>query len=254
MYERTFLAEENAAMQVVLLRVAIDTGSGGIHGPLFKNGQFEFIPIRDKRNRFGVNRETYGNTRGRHDNKFLAHYFPKVRRDKARSMWLHHDPEFKTFTYGDPTRPKAGLRRLEKDDLLVFYAGLQGWGFRCDPSLYIIGYFEVEKAVQARDHSWIELRKEFENNFHVRHRVVFDDQKDRLVLVKGNRKSKLLKKAARISILGMNKAAKPIHVLSPEMRKVFGDFNGHVSIHRSPPRFVFPEFVKKAARFVRSLT
>ena len=34
-------------MQVVLLRVGIDTGSGGILGPLFSDGSFEYIPIPD---------------------------------------------------------------------------------------------------------------------------------------------------------------------------------------------------------------
>ena len=53
-------------MQVVLLRVGIDTGSGGIHGPLFKDGSFEYVPIRDRKNRFGVNTDTYTNTKGRH--------------------------------------------------------------------------------------------------------------------------------------------------------------------------------------------
>ncbi|HKW87885.1 MAG TPA: hypothetical protein VJN21_03925 [Candidatus Acidoferrales bacterium] len=240
-------------MRVVLLRVGIDTGSGGIHGPLFKNGDFEFIPICDKRNRFGVNLETYGNTKGQKHHKPLVEYFPARRREKMRSMCLHRDPEFATYTYGDPARPKAGLRKLRKGDLLVFYCGLEGWDFRCDPSLYIVGYFEVQRAVQARAFGWSELRKDFGKNFHVRHRVVFQHQKDRLVLIKGSRKSRLLKKARRISVLALNKAGKPIHVLSPEMRKVFGDFNGRVSIHRSPPRFVLPEFVKEAGRFVRSL-
>jgi hypothetical protein len=38
------------------------------------------------------------------------------------------------------------------------------------------------------------------------------------------------------------------------MRRIFGDFSGHPGIQRSPPRFVFPEFAKKAATFVRSLS
>jgi hypothetical protein len=240
-------------MQVVLLRVGIDTGSGGIHGPLFRNGEFEFIPIRDKRNRFGVNKATYGNTKGKMHRRPLVDYFPERRQERVRKLWLHNDPEFETYTYGDPSRPKAGLKRLKKGDLLVFYAGLKGWDFHCDPSLYIIGYFEVEKAVQAQGHLWNELRKNFGKNFHVQHRLVFEHQKNRLVLVKGSRRSKLLKKATRISVFGKNKAGSQIHVLSPEMRRVFGDFNGHVSIHRSPPRFVFPEFVEKAAGFVTSL-
>jgi hypothetical protein len=240
-------------VQVVLLRVGIDTGSGGIHSPLFKNGTFEFVPISDKRNRFGVNRETYGNTRGAVHRKLLVSYFPERRRAKANNLCLHYDPEFQTFTYGDPTTPKAGLRRLKKGDLLVFYAGLEGWNCHCDPALYIIGYFEIEKAITAREHRWEHLQSEFGKNFHVRHRPVFNDQKDRLILIKGGRGSRLLKKAKQISVQAKNKAGILIHVLSPEMRRVFGDFDGHVSIHRSPPRFVFPEHVENAARFVRSL-
>lgn len=240
-------------MQVVLLRVAVDTGSGGIHGPLFRDGSFEYVPIWDKRNRFGVNKQTYGNTEGSKYGRKLLDYFPERHREKRRNTWIHYDPEFETFTYGDPTKPKAGLRKLRKGDLLVFYAGLEGWDFRCDPALYIIGYFEVEKAGIAKDFSPNELSKDFGKNFHVRHTPVFQNQKDRLVLVKGSERSRLLRKAKRISVLRPNKSGSPIHVLSPEMRKVFGDFNGHISIHRSPPRRVLPEFVARAASFVRLL-
>lgn len=59
-------------MQVVLLRVGIDTGAGGIHGPLFKNGSFEYIPIPDG---WGVDSRTYGNTRGKRGCA-LVDYFP----------------------------------------------------------------------------------------------------------------------------------------------------------------------------------
>ena len=240
-------------MQVVLLRVGIDTGSGGIHGPLYKDGTFEFVPISDKRNRFGVNLETYGNIRGAIHGKLLVDYFPDRRRARAKDTCIHYDPEFETFTYGDPTTPKAGLKKLKKGDLLVFYAGLQGWDCPREPALYIIGYFEVEKSVVAWEHTWKALQSEFRRNFHVRHHPVFEHQKDRLILVKGGRGSRLLKKAKRISVQAKNKAGKLIHVLSPDMRRIFGDFDGHISIHRSPPRFVYPEYAEKAARFVRSL-
>lgn len=240
-------------MQVVLLRVGIDTSSGGIHSPLYKDGTFEFVPISDKRNRFGVNLQTYGNTRGTVHRKLLVSYFPERRRGKANDLCLHYDPEFQTYTYGDPSKPKAGLKKLKKGDLLVFYAGLQGWDCHKRPALYIIGYFEIERVVLAREHGWSDLHSEFRRNFHVRHRSVFEHQQKRLILVKGGRGSRLLKKAKRISVQAKNKAGRLIHVLSPEMRRIFGDFDGHVSIHRSPPRFVFPEHAKKAARFVRSL-
>lgn len=240
-------------MQVVLLRVGIDTGSGGIHGPLFKDGSFEYMPISDGFNGCGISDETYGNTKGKCTKRLLLHYFPERIQPKRRDTPIHYDPEFETFTYGDPTAPKRGLRKLEKGDLLVFYAGLSGSGFRCDPALYVIAYFEVEKAGLAAEFGQHELQRDFGRNFHVRHKAVFTNQKDRLVLVKGSKRSRLLKRAKRISILGSDKNGRAIHVLSPQMRKVFGDFDGHISIQRSPPRWVDERFVAKASAFVASL-
>ena len=238
-------------MQVVLLRVGVDTGSGGIHGPLFKDGSFEFVPIWDKSNRFGVNTQTYANTKGRC--RPFIEYFPLQLRQKRQNTFIHRDPEFETFTYGDPTRPKASLRELKKGDLLVFYAGLEGWNFRCDPALYIIGYFEVVKAGLATNFTRSEIKTEFGNNFHVRHRAIFKDQRKRLVLVKGGPKSRLLNKAVLISSMGNDSSGRCLKILSSDMQRVFGDFDGHVSIQRSPPRWVHNDFVDKAASFVRSL-
>jgi hypothetical protein len=240
-------------MQVVLLRVGIDTGSGGIHGPLFKNGLFEYVPIKDGFKGRGVSDQTYGNTQSTYGKRTLLHYFPEKLRESRRDVPIHHDPEFETFTYGDPTPPKRGLRKLERGDLLVFYAGLQGWDFECLPALYIVGFFEVETAGLAMEFSQRDLRRNFARNFHIRHRSVFGDQKDRLVLVKGNSRSRLLRKARCISAIGSDKRGRPLHVLSPEMQKIFGDFDGHISIQRSPPRWVAERFVAQAWAFVKSL-
>ena len=49
-------------MKMVLLRVGIDSGCGGIQGPLFANGSFELVPIPDTH---CVGAATYGNTRDR---------------------------------------------------------------------------------------------------------------------------------------------------------------------------------------------
>jgi hypothetical protein len=236
-------------MKVVLLRIGIDTGSGGIHGPLFADGTFEYIPIPDGR---GVDERTYGNTPGTHGRK-LIDYFPVSVQDRMADQPMHVDPEFETFTYGDPTTPKAGLRNLQPGDLLVFYCGLRGWDFAADPALYLMGYFEVERAGRAAQFTNSELDRMFTRNFHVRHRRVFNRQKDSLVLVKGTAASHLLKKAVRISADGRDRAGKPLKVLSREMRQVFGSFGGRVSIQRSPPRLVEPRFTKIAAAFVRSV-
>ena len=239
-------------MQVVLLRVGIDTGSGGIHGPLFADGSFEFIPIPDGFKGRGVDARTYGNTFGRKGTR-LVNYFPESRQEKVRDQSLHFDPEFETFTYGDPTSPKARLRELEERSLLVFYAGLEGWDFHCSPALYIIGFFEVARAGKVGSFATEEVGEMFRNNFHVMHREVFEDQKERLVLVKGSPNSRLLTNAIRISSLGTDKKGHPLHRLSPEMQTVFGEFGGTTSIQRSPPRWVAPEFTERAALFVSAL-
>ncbi len=239
-------------MQVVLLRVGIDTGSGGIHGPLFSDGSFEYIPIPDNFRGKGVDTRTYGNIRGR-EGRTLVDYFPEARRERFSEQSVHFDPEFETFTYGDPTPPKASLRRLTEGSLLVFYAGLKGWGFDCAAALYIIGYFEVAQAAFATSFSQADLAGMFRNNFHVMHGEIFEDQKDRLLLVKGNAKSRLLNKAVRISAVGTDRNGRPLHKLAQEMQEVFGDFHGNTSIQRSPPRWVAPEFTQRAAQFVTAL-
>jgi Nucleotide modification associated domain 3 len=125
-------------VRVVLLRVGIDTAEGGINGPLFADGGFKFVPIPDAR---GIDERTYGNTRGRHG-RLLVEYFPVMKRQRRQIQPMHVDPDFEAFTYGDPTLPKRGLRKLQAGDLLVFYAGLQRWpsdGTRA--ALYIVGYF-----------------------------------------------------------------------------------------------------------------
>lgn len=187
----------------------------------------------------------------------LADYFPDTRREKVVGQSIHFDPEFETFTYGDPTPPKARLRQLAEGSLLVFYAGLKGWNFECSPALYIIGFFEVARAGQAASFSAAELARLFKNNFHVRHREVFDDQKDRLVLVKGSANSRLLKKAVKISSVGTDKSGRSLHRLAPEMQAMFGGFSGNTSIQRSPPRWVAPEFahgrLSTSRRFGRDL-
>lgn len=236
-------------MKIAMLRVGIDTGSGGIHGPLFQDGLFEYLPIPDG---FQVDPRTFSNMVGR-TGKTLVDYFPASRRDKVKDQAVHVDPEFSTFTYGDPTPPKAGLRRLEKGDLLVFYCGLQGWDFQSEPALYLIGYFDVLAAGKASDFSPDEIKRIFGENFHVRHPSVYEQQKAHLVLVKGSDQSRLLTRAVRISEMGQDRAGRPLKVLSSEMQQIFGNFNQKISFQRCPTRWVDPAYVQEAAQFIRSL-
>ena len=243
-------------MKVVLLRVGIDSGCGGCQSPLFKDGSFEFIPIPTKD---PAEKRTYANTKCVDPSRretFLIDLLPEHARRNLKSSAMHVDPEFQTFTYGDPTSLKSGLRKLESGDLLVFYAGFQGWDFPAPSGLYIIGYFVVEKILRAKDHNRVDLLHDFGNNYHVRHEDVFRNDttgKRNLVLIKGSKQSRLLHKAYLISEIGTDKSGKPLKVLSTKMREVFGAFDGKVSIQRSPPRWIAPEFVERAKCFVVGL-
>lgn len=97
------------------------------------------------------------------------------------------------------------------------------------------------------------LRAEFGKNFHGRYSSVFKRQKDDLVLVKGGPGSQLFQKAHQISSEGKDSAGKLLKVRSSSMRKAFGDFGGHVSFQRSPPRWGDPRFGDKAVGHLSGL-
>lgn len=236
-------------MNVVLLRVGVDSGAGGIQGPLFSDGSFELIPIPDNS---GLGQRTYGNTSGMKGTPFSA-YFPAHRRAAMVDQAMHVDPEFETFTYGDPTSPKAGLRKLVPGDILAFYAGLEGRDHPSAPALYLVGYFVVEWAGRAREHAEELVRQHCGTNFHVAHDALYRKQVDRLVLVKGGAGSRLLSRANCISTFGSNVAGQPIKVLSPAAQEVFSDFGGRTCIQRSPPRWVPASHVNSARDYLLSL-
>jgi hypothetical protein len=243
------LAAKEPYMQIALLRVGIDTGTGGIHSPLFKDGSFEFIPIPD---RHGFDDRTYGSLKGRFG-KPLIGYFPEGMRARMKDHSVHVDPDFKTFTYGDPTVPKSVLERLQRGDFLVFYSGLKGWSFQCNPALFIVGFFEILLAQRADAIPDGTLAQLFRNNAHYRNRELFRKQRHQLVLIKGSRRSRLLTKAVRISAVGRDRLGRPLHILSPGMQKIFGNFGGRVAIQRSPPRWIDPDHVARASEFLLRL-
>ena len=242
---------KGTSVHVVLLRVGIDTGSGGMLGPIFANSSFEFIPIDADRDRLG---RTYANTEGRHGRK-LIEYFPNRLKERMKDSLLHFDPEFDTCTYGDPTSPKQSLRDLRRGDLLVFYAGLKGWGDCETPAgLYIVGYFVVERAGAYNDLIRAGTLKPFAKNWHILNEHE-KERFDKLVLVKGGKGSRLLERAVKISAdeKAIDRGGHPVFVLDPKMQKHFGHFTELNAIQRSTPRWAKPEFCDRAAAFVTSL-
>jgi hypothetical protein len=217
-------------MNVVLVRVGIDTGCGGIHSPLFPNGEFEFLPIPDSH---GLDERTYGNAKGR-AGRTLIQYFPERRQAQMSAQSMHVDPEFETFTYGDPTPPKRNLSQLKPGDLLVFYSGMEGWGHAAPPADYLTGFFRVKLAGFAAAFSTDQIAEEFSHNFHVRHKELFREQRKRLVLVKGGQKSRLFRKTIKLGEAVRRENGSVWQMISPKMEKVFGKFGFSHAPHGDP--------------------
>lgn len=134
-------------MSILFLRVGIDRGCGGTLSPRFGDGTFEYVPIPEF-SEIGEGRGViYADVPVRCGTS-LENYVRKHR-------YTHYDPEFETYTYGEPREPKRSqLLRLKSDDYLVFYAGFQGPGI-APGTCFVIGYFQVGQVHQApTDCAW----------------------------------------------------------------------------------------------------
>jgi hypothetical protein len=151
-------------MQALLLRVGLDSGSGGGLAPIYEDGTFEYIPIP----------ESYETTEQQTFDEVTTQagesYAKYVSSDNESSP-LHLDPEFTTYTYGDPTRKRSQLAELTEDDLLIFYAGLEPEASEGHPRLYVIGYFTVDAVHKLDDKTSAERANLFDrldNNAHTK--------------------------------------------------------------------------------------
>ena len=163
----------------MLLRVGIDKGTDGCLAPLFEDLSFEYIPLSEVDPNTEEKR-TYRDVIGRMG-KPMATYLP----EKVKDRKMHFDPEFQTFTYGDKGSKAKWLKKLNPNDLLVFYAGLTPYNNDSNPeALYIIGYFTVAEVI---DFDKISGKKKEEyckkcfNNAHIKRK----DDLDGLVILMG---------------------------------------------------------------------
>ena len=219
---------------VLLLRVGIDLGCGGTLGPIFPDGTFEYVPIPESPQYVSPRSVYFRDLWARHGGT-LAQYVPGRYREAA----AHYDPEFETFTYGDPTRNKrAQILRLNDGDLLVFYAGLRPVGSRAASRLYIIGYFTVASAESINPTKpWPPTDASLLlGNAHLRR-----NRPDHgLVVVRGHaRTSKLLDRAIAISDDAQR--------ATPEVEKRIGI---HGSLMRAVGRWVPSEYIANAADWI----
>lgn len=187
-------------MKGVLINVGANTqkypANVGRSGPIFGDGTFRYVPIPEKEAFAYPGCPTY-------DSMDLAEFVPF----KVREKHVHHDPEFKTMTFGDYpwgqesriSDAKANLRTLSRGDWLFFLASLDkysepsrgGWSGN-EKGFYLIGYFELEQVLppNIRDLDKAQ-RVRFANNAHLK----YSEPDTKCALFAGSSNSHLLSRA-----------------------------------------------------------
>lgn len=128
-------------MKILFLRVGIDRGCGGTLSPRFSDGIFEYVPIPESSELIEGKGVTYPELIARHGGT-LDQY-------SGSTGFTHYDPEFETFTYGEPSEPKRSqLLKMTTGDFVVFYAGFQGQDI-AKGTCFIIGYLSVRAIHRA---------------------------------------------------------------------------------------------------------
>lgn len=180
----------NPVKKILFLRVGIDRGCGGTLSPRFPDGTFEFVPIPESSDIIPGRGVTYSDLRGRHGGTLDIY--------SGSSGLTHYDPEFESFTYGEPNEPKRSqLLRLASGDYLVFYAGFQGKDV-AKGTCFIIGYFCVNAVHRVPENeSWPPSSlARLHNNAHFRRK----NPESTLVVVEGDRaRSRLFEKGIQLS-------------------------------------------------------
>jgi hypothetical protein len=129
---------------------ANEADAGQLRSPIFPDGTFEFVPIRESRE-FAISTAipTYSELpawTGR--STTLEDYVAP----RLRSYRAHADPEFETFTYGDVRTPRsANLSLAVPGDELWFLARLwdhDGTNWSESSAFYLIGYYVVANNVE----------------------------------------------------------------------------------------------------------
>ncbi len=146
--------DELLERQVAIINVGMST-TGGIPGPLFEDGTFRFVPIRERKP---------GNLTPRYRNLGLAEWVTDP------DDFTHYDPEFETMTFGDYERKirVASARKLQSGDFLFFFASLstmEDRRKRCTTGFFLIGCFEIDRIIPYNEAKDSPLTR---NNAHIR--------------------------------------------------------------------------------------
>jgi hypothetical protein len=147
-------------MRGLLVRVGIDSTDGNWNAPVrTTSGAFAYVPITEtKQMRPGLVR--------RYDE-----FIPAVARcgqELPRELLgqpTHLDPDFAFLTYGDQGQKARSISKLQRGDLLAFFAGLRAAENARSSLVYaLIGLYVIEEIAPARSVP----RNQWHENAHTR--------------------------------------------------------------------------------------
>ena len=178
----------------------------GLISPIFENGTFEFIPIKEYSKISGDHILKYRDLTCFNSDDELVKYFPKNQREKLANLSVHYDPEFETFTYGDIIDPKnprsSNLQNIEKGDFLFFIAILskyrEGNFLKGSAAFYFIGYLEVSTLI-IEETDLLAYKNDISNNAHYRWYSDNLTEVSKFLIVKGSDNSKRFEYPFRIT-------------------------------------------------------
>jgi hypothetical protein len=190
---------EMTERNVALVNVGANSLHGSLRSPIFEDHTFEFVPIPDPilkmtRAREGIRYKDLKPLNGVKYEEFIP--------PRYLNEFVHADPEFRGFTYGDypDHSPRASnLRKLSAGDFLLFFSRLVPWvdgRYLNRAGFYFIGYFEIDSIFKriTRRPNKTTLRQIQENAHIIRGRcdaLLYDG----FWIIKGTRKSKRFRKA-----------------------------------------------------------
>jgi len=143
-------------VKAILIRVGIDHEYGGWNAPVDPSSRrFVYVPIPETQEPLSKLVRTYDEVRPTlrafsDDLKLTPDLSPRLP-NKLFGSPMPLDPDFEHLTYGDNGANRgAKLKYCERDDLLVFYAGLRPVGDNKRLLYALVGLFVVQEVVEAK--------------------------------------------------------------------------------------------------------
>lgn len=157
-------------MDAILVRIGIDQEYGGWNAPVDANSRrFVYVPIPESQEALPGFARLYDEIppaleRFSVDLGLDHSLYPTLPPDLP-GFPMHLDPDFECLTYGDNGDDRgAKVKKLARDDIVVFYAGLRAIGTRRGLLYALVGLFVVDRIERAKDVP----RQRWHENAHTR--------------------------------------------------------------------------------------